>query len=518
LLKKGLLLKNNFEMKPLILIILDGWGIAPPGPGNAISQITTHTIASYWDTFPHTELFAAGTAVGLPEDEAGNSETGHLNIGAGRVVDQDLTRINRTIADSSFYTNRTFLEAIENSKKHTSNIHIMGLLSDAGVHASSGHLLALLKIMEDQQVSAHVYLHLFTDGRDSLPKSSISIYKQLTTISPLFTSCAVATVMGRYYGMDRDERWERTERAFAALTDTSEFRASTFEEAVTTAYSRSETDEFIKPTILTDSSGSPYPRIQKQDSVIFFNYRVDRTRQITKVLMERVPNLFFVTMTEYETGIPCHVAYTPMSVSTPIGMVIEKENLRQLHAAESEKERFVTYYINGLKELPFAHEERVIIPSPKIATYDLAPAMSAISLTDAVIDAMKQNDYALIIMNYANPDMVGHSGSVKATVEACETVDTQVQRVVEAVLSQGGTAVITADHGHAEEMLSLNGEIQTEHTQNHVPFIVCSKAFTSKNITLPHGSLCDIAPTILSILNIPKPTDMTGKNLLEGVV
>ena len=505
-------------MKPLVLIILDGWGIAPAGPGNAISQISTHTISSYWDTYPHTTLLAAGTAVGLPEHEAGNSETGHMNIGAGRIVDQDITRINRSIDDGTFYTNPTFLQAITESKNRNSNIHIMGLVSDAGVHASSGHLLALLKIMEKNNVQNKVFLHLFTDGRDALPKSALTIYAELEKQYPLLKTFPVATVMGRYYAMDRDNRVDRTELASSALTNAAESIASSFQDAVTNAYAKNETDEFIKPAIITDATGAPYPRIRENDSVIFFNFRIDRTRQLTKALITQIPHLYFVSMTEYETGLDCHAAFTPLSVLNPLGSVIERAGLHQLHAAESEKERFVTYYFNGLKEEPYAHEERVIIPSPKVSTYDLTPSMSAVELTDKIIEEIKKNTYEFIVMNFANPDMVGHSGSVEATKKACETVEIQVQKIVEAVLALDGTAIITADHGHAEEMISPNSEIQTEHTTNPVPCIICSNAYKNKNISLPPGVLGDIAPTILYIMNIPKPMEMTGHNVLEGVV
>lgn len=504
-------------MKPLVLIILDGWGIAPEGPGNAISQITTHNIASYWDRFPHTQLLAAGTAVGLPDHEAGNSETGHINIGAGRVVDQDVTRINRSIADGSFYTNSSFLGAISNAVTHGSNIHVMGLLSDAVVHASNGHLSALLKLFGDHD-TAHVYLHLFTDGRDSLPTSALNIFAQLEHDTPALKRVNIATAMGRYYAMDRDNRLERTELASRALTDSAEFHASSFQDAITNAYARSETDEFIKPTVLTEASGTPSPRIRENDSVIFYNFRIDRTRQLTKALMMKVPHLYFVSMTEYETGTDCHVAYPPITIEQTLGEALSKAGVHQLHASESEKERFVTYYFNGLKEEPYDKEERIIVPSPKVATYDLAPAMSAVELTDKITEAIKTNTYDFIVMNYANPDMVGHSGSVEATKTACETVDVQVKRIVESVLSQEGTVIITADHGHAEEMISPKNEVQTEHTGNPVPCIIASNAFKNKNIPLPSGVLGDIAPTILHIMNISKPGVMTGHNLLGGVV
>ncbi len=494
-------------MKPLVLIILDGWGIAPPGPGNAISQITTHNIFSYWNTFPHTELLAAGTAVGLPEHEAGNSETGHINIGAGRIVDQDLTRINRSINDESFYKNPVFLQAIEHCSKNRSNLHIMGLLSDEGVHASTNHLIALLLLSEKQKFNS-VYLHLFTDGRDSPPKSSMEIFFELAKQNPILQKFPVATVMGRYYAMDRDNRLERTNLAYDTLTGISEFKGTSFQEAVTKAYERSETDEFIKPTTIT-----AYPRIQDNDSVIFFNFRIDRTRQLTKTLMTHMPHIYFVTMTEYETGTNCHAAYAPIKITGTLGEAVSEHGFKQLHAAESEKARFVTYYFNGLHEKPFSGEDRLIIQSPKVATYDLVPEMSAVELTNKVIEEIPHYDF--IVINYANPDMVGHSGNITAAIKACESVDNQVKRIVESVLTLDGTAVITADHGHAEEMLSPKNEIQTEHTRNPVPFIVCNSTYKDKNITLPHGVLGDITPTILFLLNLKIPTMMTGRNLLS---
>lgn len=509
-------------MKPVVLIILDGWGIAQPGQGNAISRISTHSISSYWKMFPHTELLAAGSAVGLPEHEPGNSETGHMNIGAGRIVQQDVTRINRSIADGSFYKNQVFADAISYSQNHNSNIHIMGLLSDQCVHASTDHFIALLSLL-DQHKFYSVYVHLFTDGRDSLPTSSLAINSVLENKYPVMKKFKIATVMGRYYAMDRDRRWERTERAYNALMGNAEFKAQSFQEAIANAYQRSETDEFIKTTAITYASGNQYPHIQDNDSVIFFNYRIDRTCQLTNMLMTRIPHLYFVTMTEYETGMNCHVAYPPQTIATTLGSVIESRGLRQLHAAESEKERFVTYYFNGLKEKPYKSEDRIIIPSPKVATYDLSPAMSAVELTDKVIEALNKNDYEFTVMNYANPDMVGHSGNIEATEKACETVDTQVGRIVESVLTLGGTCFITSDHGHAEEMLTPQQEMQTEHTSNPVLFICCRNSLnghprSGHPCALPSGVLGDIAPTILGLMNITIPKEMTGRNLLSGIV
>lgn len=532
-------------MKPLILIILDGWGIAQPGPGNAISQITTQNIVSYWNTFPHTQLLAAGPSVGLPDGEPGDSETGHMNIGAGKIVEQDQLRISSSIKDGSFFSMPAFHSAIGHCKKNDSVLHIIGLLSDTGVHASFHHLGALAKLILDSNLP-RVYLHVCTDGRDSPPHSAIQTLENVYLQYPVLKNIQIGTVMGRYYGMDRDRRWDRTEKAYDALTGKAPHSAHSFNQAIEEAYGRGETDEFIMPTTIMGT-----PRISSKDSVIFYNYRIDRPRQLTQAFClanfekENFPDtysddtsnnktndprahafirknilsdLFFVTMTQYRHDLPCAVAYPPVSIQENLSKVISDHNLRQLHIAESEKERFVTYYFNGMTGIKYPQEVDITIASSDIGTYDKEPEMKAREISDFVIDAINSSQYDFVVVNYANPDMVGHSGDIKKTVNGCETVDREVKRLVDDVLLKKGLCVITSDHGHAEEMLSPKNEVQTEHTSNPVPCIICCNEYKNKNITLPPGVLGDIAPTLLHMMNIPQPVEMTGRNLLSGVV
>lgn len=546
-------------MKPVVLIVLDGWGLAPPGPGNAISLAKLNHIPSLWASYPHTQLSASGEAVGLPPGEDGNTETGHINIGAGRVVYQDLPRINMAIADGSFFTNEAFLGAVKYAHEHKSNLHLMGLISDAGVHSNHEHLWALLQLLKQYKATYHcecrAYLHLFTDGRDSPPTSAKRFIQDVEEHCKKLGVGHIATIMGRYYAMDRDHRWERTESAYRALTESEGLTASSALAAIEASYAKGKTDEFIDPTIITDANGTPYPRITNHDSVIFFNYRIDRPRQLTRAFIlpdfeERkipesfdpyavkyfhkhiveedirstpfkrrvtLPNLFFVTMTEYERNLPCVVAYPPNPVKTPLGAVLAEHNIRQLRVAETEKERFVTYYFNGMREMSLAGEDRLIIPSPKVATYDLAPAMSSQDMTNKLLDRLSIDVYGFILINFANPDMVAHTGNIAAAVKACEATDACVGTIVRHVLSLSGTCIITADHGNVEEMLDSNGQMDTEHSSFFVPFIIIDHAFDNYPMTLPTGKLADIAPTILSHMQIPVPSEMTGNNLLADV-
>jgi 2,3-bisphosphoglycerate-independent phosphoglycerate mutase len=542
-------------VKPIALIILDGWGIAPPGPGNAISLARLTNIPKYWNNYPHTELVASGISVGLPEGEDGNTETGHINIGAGRVVYQDLPRINMAISDGSFFQNEAFVSAVRYTAQHHSNIHLIGLLSDSGVHASSEHLYAILTLIKNQGGQSPVYLHLFTDGRDSSPTAARRFVAEVEVKCSTIGIGKIATIMGRYYGMDRDNRWERTEKAYSALTEPINCRATCARAAIETAYAESKTDEFIEPTIINDSSGQPTPRIAAGDAVIFYNYRIDRPRQLTRAfvlpnfeesgariaydpyavkyfhkhIVEEdtrskpfrrkiiIPNLYFVTMTEYERDLPCIVAYPPQAVRAPLASVFSDVGLRQLHASETEKERFVTYYFNGLRELAFPGEDRLIVPSPKVPTYDLKPDMSANELTTRVIERIALNMYSFIVINYANPDMVAHSGNISAAVAACEAVDECVGRLVNALGVAGGTCVITADHGNVEEMLGASGEMDTEHSIYPVPFIMIDEKLMQYPHKVLKGKLADIAPTILSYKKLSIPTEMTGKNLLADL-
>ncbi|MBI5448978.1 2,3-bisphosphoglycerate-independent phosphoglycerate mutase [Candidatus Gottesmanbacteria bacterium] len=546
-------------MKPVVLIILDGWGLAPPGPGNAISQAKLTHIPSLWASYPHTQLSASGEAVGLPSGEDGNTETGHINIGAGRVVYQDLPRINMAIADGSFFTNEAFLGAIKYAQEHKSNLHLMGLIGDAGVHSNREHLWALLQLLKRYQTAnqcdCRAFLHLFTDGRDSPPTSAKRFIQDTEDRCQKLGVGHIATIIGRYYAMDRDHRWERTESAYRALTETGGLTAPSAQAAIEASYAKGKTDEFIDPTIILDQEAKPYPRIANHDAVIFFNYRIDRPRQLTRALILpdfedqresqsfdpyavkyfhkhvvepedqgvpftrqiKLPNIFFVTMTEYERDLPAVVAYPPNPVSLPLGAVLADHNIRQLRVSETEKERFVTYYFNGMREMPLAGEDRLIIPSPKVATYDLQPDMASRELTTKIIDRLAIDVYGFILVNFANPDMVAHTGSIGAAIRACETADACVGAIVEQVLARSGTCVITGDHGNVEEMLDINGQMDTEHSTFPVPLIMIDHDFDNYPVALPAGKLADVAPTILSHMRIPIPSEMTGNNLLADV-
>ncbi len=540
-------------MKPLLLIILDGWGLAPPGPGNAISLAHLRHIPGYWASYPHAQLTASGAGVGLPAGEDGNTETGHINIGAGRVVYQDLPRINMAISDGSFFKNDAFLGAVSYAHTHQSNVHLMGLLSDSGVHASREHLYALLEFLKLQQCACPVYLHLFTDGRDSSPKAGLRFVRETEAKLSEIGIGKIATIMGRYYGMDRDHRWERTERAYQSLTEMIPNQADSAEAAVSAAYEQNMTDEFIVPTIIRDH-GVPCPRISSHDAVIFYNYRIDRPRQLTRAfvvpdfethpvsgsfdpyavkyhhkhLVEEVvrlpftrrvviPDLFFVTMTEYERNLPCVIAFPLQTVPMPLGQVFSDHGVRQLRVAETEKERFIGYYFNGMREDPFTGEDRLIIPSPKVATYDLQPEMSALEVTKRICDRLTSDVYGFIAVNFANPDMVAHTGNIPAAIRACQTIDQCVGTLATLTTSIGGACIITADHGNVEEMLGPDGEMDTEHSTFPVPFIMIAEQFRGYPATLPLGKLADVAPTILGLAGITPPSDMTGKNLLADM-
>lgn len=543
-------------VKPLVLIILDGWGLAPPGPGNAVSLAELKHIPYFWNNYPHTQLDASEESVGMPSGEDGNTETGHINIGAGRVVYQDLPRINLAISDGSFYRNDAFLGAIAYAKSHQSRIHLMGLLSDSGVHASREHLFALFELIKQQQCPCPVYLHLFMDGRDSPPKSGIRfIHEVESRLVKEGGHGHIATIMGRYYAMDRDRRWDRTARAYQALTEDIPNKAKSAAEAVELSYSKGITDEFLEPVILLDSQGVPYPRIGSHDAVIFYNYRIDRPRQLTraftlpdfethkvvesfdpyavkyfhkhiveedfrqKPFTRRVvlPELFFVTMTEYERISPSVVAFPLQQIDKPIGQIFSQAGMRQLRVSETEKERFIGYYFNGMREQPYPQEDRLIIPSPKVSTYDLMPEMSAYELTSRVIDRMTSGVYSFVAINFANPDMVAHSGNIPAAIKACQVTDECVGKIVTLALSLGGACIVTADHGNVEEMIGPNGEMDTEHSLFPVPFIMVDNKYEHHSNLLPEGKLADIAPTILSALGIPIPHEMTGKNLLADI-
>jgi len=543
-------------VKFVILAVLDGWGISAPSAGNAISLANTININRYMAGYPHTELSASGESVGLPHGEAGNTETGHLNLGAGRIVYQDLMRINMSIADGVFFNNETLLNAIDHAKKNNSNLHLMGLIGAGGVHSNMEHLFALIQLCSRNNFN-RVFLHLFTDGRDS-PQSAAKIYIQkVREVMKRENVGQIASIMGRYWAMDRDHRWDRTAKAYFALTKGVGNLVKTPEEAIEASYLNGKTDEFIDPALICDQTGKPISIIKDNDAVIFFNFRIDRPRQLSRAFVykdinkaeeaqsfdpflvkykkkhldvqmphaitfdrpQKINNLFFATMTQYEKSLineGAKVVFEPEIVDMPLGRVISESGYKQLRAAESEKERFVTFYFNGQQEIAMEMEDRLIVPSPKIATYDLKPEMSSIELTDGVLSKLKSSpDYKFILINYAAPDMVGHTGNIGSAVKACETVDECTARLANFVLAYDGALIITADHGNVEQMInSQTGQIETEHSSNPVPLIIVAKEFMGRAQTLPAGVLADVAPTILKLLGIPVPTEMTGTNLI----
>lgn len=537
--------------KPIVLIILDGWGIAPPSKGNAVSQAKTPNLNRLWHAYPHTQLEASGEVVGLPRGEPGNSETGHLNLGAGTIVFQSLPRINMAIADGSFFTNKTLWAASEHVKKNNSSLHLLGLIGSGGVHSNIEHLFALLYWAKEQGLRK-IFLHLFTDGRDSPPTSSLKYLSLVEEKIKFYGVGKIASLMGRFYAMDRDYRWERIQKAYEALTEGKGILTSSYQKAIEQSYQKGQTDEFIEPIIIQEN-GKPRALISDNDAVIFFNFRIDRPRELTKAFVlpdfenlvikkaafdpyaERYgkrqyeeigklttfkrnkvcKNLLFVTMTEYEPGLPVMTIFPPDQVELPLARILSEKGWRQLHIAETEKERHVTYYFDGKRERPFPGEDWVVIPSPRVKTYDLKPEMSAYQVTEEVIKRIKLNVYDFILINFANPDMVGHTGVLKAGIKACEVVDECMGRVVETVIALGGICLVTADHGNVEEMINLNtGEVDTQHSIHPVPFIIVSKQFQSSPMALSQGILADVAPTILKIARLPQPSRMTGKSLI----
>ncbi len=541
-------------MKGVILAIFDGMGIALPGPGNAYFLAEPQNLRSYYQSYPHTQLKASGEAVGLPTEEVGSTEVGHLNIGAGKIVYQSLPRINLSIADGSFFKNEELLNAINHAKTNKSRLHIMGLLGGGTVHSSTAHLFALLFLCQEQKFM-DVYLHVITDGRDSPPKSAEIYLQDLDTKIKQMGIGTIATVMGRYYAMDRDRRWERIEKAYTCITEGIGDKAKDWKSAVESSYEKGLTDEFILPTNIC-ADNAPL-LINDNDAVIFYNFRIDRPRELTKAFVldnfeteankrgfdpyaikyhpkhqlddtEEPPvappfkrskilkNVYFVTMTEYEDNLPAHVAYPPRIVEMPLGRVISDAGFQQIRLAESEKERFVTIYFNGLRNQPFALQDTLIVPSPKVATYDLKPEMSAFELTQVLIEKLQTETYKFMLVNYANPDMVGHTGNLPAAIRAVQVIDVCVGKLVDEALKHDYAVIITADHGNVEEMLDARtGGIATEHSGNNVPFIAVANELHGKNLTLPIGILADVAPTVLALLGIPQPQDMTGRNLLE---
>ena len=513
------------KYRPVVLLILDGWGVAPDSPGNAITQANLPTYRKLLANYPNTTLQASGEAVGLPYSEPGNSEVGHLNIGAGRVVYQDLPRINMSIADGSFLGNETILRSIAKAKANRSKVHLMGLVGPAGVHSSTEHLYALLWMLKEQNCS-EVYLHLFTDGRDSSPTAAKSAVQLLEERIKSIGVGQVATIGGRYFAMDRDFHWDRTELAYQAIAQgKSSVSAGSAEEAIGLAYGRGETDEFIRPTVIVSSNKRPLATVNEGDVVINFNFRADRVRQITRAFTERgfhefpvrsYVDLTYVCLARYDQTFNLPVAFPPEEVKLPLSRVISEAKLRQLHLAETEKYPHVTYFLNGGREAPMEGEDRILVPSPKVSTYDQEPAMSTPALTELIISKLKTKAYDFIVANVACPDMVGHTGNLPATIAAVESVDKLFESVSGEVLSQYGALIITADHGNAEAKYGPHGEVQTGHTTNPVPIIFISRELqTSLQKKLQSGLLADVAPTVLNLMGLKTASTMTGRNLLQ---
>lgn len=510
--------------RPLMLMILDGWGECPDRDNNAVRCGETPNFFRLMASYPHTLLQTSGEAVGLPAGQMGNSEVGHLNIGAGRIVYQDLTRIDKDIREGGFFKNPVLSEAMEKARENDSALHLMGLLSDGGVHSHIRHLFALLEMARQKGVS-RVYVQAFLDGRDVSPASALEYIDALEEKMREIGVGRIASVGGRYWGMDRDRRWERVEKHYHALVMGEGLRAGSAREAVEQSYQREETDEFVQPTVMVGDDGQPLGLINENDSIIFFNFRADRAREITRALVERDfdsfarskwPKVFYVCMTQYDATIPAPVAYPPQSLANTLGEVLAKRGLRQLRIAETEKYAHVTFFFNGGVEEPNPGEDRVLIPSPKIATYDLKPEMSAHEVTEKVVQEIQSDKYDVIILNYANADMVGHTGCLEAAVKAVSTLDGCLGDVIAQVVSRGGAVLVTADHGNAESMVDPEtGDPHTAHTSSPVPFILVDPRL--KGIKLREGgALEDIAPTMLQLLGIPQPEEMTGRSLIEN--
>lgn len=532
--------------KPLLLIIMDGYGLREESYGNAIKQAQTPNLDRLFAKYPHTELCASGLAVGLPEGQMGNSEVGHLNLGAGRIVYQDLTRVTQAIVDGSFDENGVLLAAMEYALCNKQQLHLYGLLSDGGVHSHNTHLYALLELAKKAGLS-EVYVHAFLDGRDVSPDSGVGYLQELEAKLAEIGVGQLATVMGRYYAMDRDNRWERVERAYRALVYGEGERTTDPVTAVKAAYARGEYDEFVKPIVVVNETSAtanqPISTIKSGDAIIFFNFRPDRAIQLTRAFTEDEAeftafdrrskksgvesvdvsatesatdddfsgNIHYVSLTQYSVDLYVNVAYEPIDLCNTLGDVLQQQGLKQLRIAETEKYPHVTYFFNGGNELQYEDEERILIPSPKVATYDLQPEMSAYQVTAALKEELAISDYDVIILNYANCDMVGHTGKMAETIQAVEAVDANVGAIVDYINELGGITLITADHGNADVVLAADGNPVTAHSTNPVPLIITKEGLKLRD----GGVLADIAPTILELLGIEQPCEMTGKSLIK---
>ena len=509
----------NGQQLPVVLMILDGWGIGQQTEGNAIARSNTENMDRLLAGCGHSQLNCSGEYVGLPEGQQGNSEVGHLNLGAGRVVYQELTRINKAVREHTLQDNAAFQQVMAYCQQQNKPLHLMGLVSPGGVHSHSSHLYGLLEMAAAKGLQ-DVYVHCFLDGRDVGPSTGLGFVQELEEKLQQLGVGKIATVSGRYYAMDRDNRWERVEKAYRAMTDGTGQTAASAVEAVQQSYDKGETDEFVLPTVVQTVAGTPVATVGAGDGIIFFNFRGDRAREITKAFVNRdftgfarqYLGVHFVAMTQYEDGLDVTVAFPPQDLQNTLGQVLAAHGVKQFRVAETEKYAHVTFFFNGGVEEPNPLEDRLLVPSPKVATYDLQPEMSAIAVKEHLLQAIESGDYPFILVNFANTDMVGHTGIMEAAQKAVETVDRCVGEVAAAVQKAGGVLLITADHGNAEQMVDpVKGTPHTAHTANPVPFI----AVTPQPCQVKDGSLQDVAPTVLKLLGIGVPPEMTGNSLIE---
>ena len=507
------------DKKLTMLMILDGFGENDNEKGNAVKLANTPNIDKLMKTCPSTDIYTSGLNVGLPDGQMGNSEVGHTNIGAGRIVYQELTRITKSIEDGEFFSIPEFVEAIDNCKKNNSKLHIMGLLSDGGVHSHIRHLFALLELAKRRDFE-DVYVHCFLDGRDTPPASAESYILQLEEKMKEKGVGKIASISGRFYAMDRDKRWQRVGKTYDALVNGIGEKSASAISAIESSYQKEVFDEFVVPTVITNGD-NPVATIENNDSVIFFNFRPDRAREITRTLVDKEFNefetkkmdLYYVCMTPYDETMPnVKIAFKKERLNNTFGEYISELGYTQLRIAETEKYAHVTFFFNGGEEKQYKGEDRILIPSPKVETYDLKPEMSAIEVTDKVVEAIESNKYNSIILNYANPDMVGHTGNLEAAIKAIETIDSCVGRVINAIEKVKGVLLITADHGNSEQMIDYKtGEPHTAHTTNPVPLVL----YGMENVKLKEGKLADLAPTMLDIMGLEKPHEMSGESLIE---
>lgn len=534
-------------IKPYVLLVIDGWGIAPPSEGNAMTLSRLPRYTKLLEEYPNTKLIASGESVGLPANEVGNSEVGHLTIGVGRVVLESLLRINKEIENGKFYSNPELLKAIEHARSNNSALHICGLASSGNVHSSTPHLLALLELCKRQNFH-QVYLHLFTDGRDAPPQDGLKVITKIEDKLSELQFGKIASLAGRYYAMDRDSRWERTDKVYKVMTTGEGPTAPSAIEAIQKSYEQNLTDEFIVPTAIVSPGEAPR-LVNEGDSVIYFNFRVDRAVQLTQIFVlpdfesgilqdsgTRTPtlqrskifkDLCFVSMTQYKHDLPVSgIAYPKIDISHSFAQVLSEHQLRQFHLAESEKEKMVTYYFDGMHLETLPGEDVLIVPSAKVGTYDRKPEMSLAEIVKAFRQALEKDIYHFFVLNFANPDMVAHSGNIPASIKACELVDSAIGEIVDMLLLRQGTLFITADHGNVEELLTYDqstyfftsgpGAVNTEHSNNPVPFVIMNEALKNNpSVSLKPGALSDVAPTMLHMMQLPIPTEMTGHNLLE---